>query len=59
MVIQADDFAEAIRAAITNEAVRALPIHLGAIDQFVDSTDVLSYPRRFNQLKCMYGFSNF
>jgi hypothetical protein len=54
LVIQADDFVNAIRAAITNEAVRALPEHLGAIDQFVDSTDVLSYPERFNQLKLMY-----
>ena len=52
-VIHADNFAGAIRAAITSEEVRALPVHLGAIDQFVDSTDVLSYPKRFNQLKQM------
>lgn len=54
MIIQADTFSDAIRAAITSEEVRALPAHLGAIDQFVDSTDVLSYPDRFDQLKLMY-----
>ena len=53
-IIHADNFADAIRAAITSEQVRALPANLGAIDQFVDSTDVLSYPERFKRLKLMY-----
>ena len=53
-VIHADNFADAIRAVIIGEQVRALPANLGAIDQFIDSTDVLSYPERFNQLKFMY-----
>lgn len=53
-IIHADNFADAIRAAITSEEVQALPVNLGAIDQFIDSTDVLSYPERFNQLKLMY-----
>jgi len=35
---------KAIRAAITSEDVRALPEHLGAVDQFVDSTDALNEP---------------
>jgi hypothetical protein len=54
LVIQADSFAEAIRAVITDAEILALPAHLGAIDQFIDSTDVLSYPERFTQLKVMY-----
>ena len=54
LVIQADNFADAIRAAITNEEVRVLPTHLGAIDQFVDSTDVLSNPEWFNRFKLLY-----
>jgi len=54
MIIQADTFSDAICAAITSEEVRALPAHLGGIDQFVDSTDVLSYPDRSDQLKIMY-----
>jgi len=43
-VIKAERFVEAIRAAITSEEVRALPEHLGAVDQFVDSTDALNDP---------------
>jgi len=54
LVIQADNFADAIRAVIASEEVRALPMHLGAIDQFIDSTDVLSNPERFNRLKLLY-----
>ncbi|MCG2766853.1 MAG: DUF4037 domain-containing protein [Anaerolineae bacterium] len=54
LVIHADNFADAIRAAITSEEVRALPTHLGAIDQFVDSTDVLSNPEWFNRFKLLY-----
>ena len=54
LVIHADNFADAIRATVISEEVRALPENLGAIDQFVDSTDVLDYPGRFNQLKLMY-----
>ena len=47
LVIHADRFAFAIRAAITNEEVLALPGNLGSIDQFVDSTDALHYVNRF------------
>lgn len=54
-VIQASRFAEAIRATITDPAILALPTHLGSIDQFVDSTDVLSYPAQFNQAKAWYN----
>jgi hypothetical protein len=54
LVIQADRFAEAIRAAIADEEVRALPEHLGGVDQFVDSTDVLSYPAHLDRLKWLY-----
>jgi hypothetical protein len=35
--------ADALLTAITDEEVRALSPHLGAVDQYVDSTDVLSY----------------
>jgi hypothetical protein len=54
LVIHAGRFAEAIRAAIASPQVRALPENLGSIDQFVDSTDVLDNPERFNRLKLMY-----
>jgi hypothetical protein len=54
LVIQADHFVEALRAAITDEVVLALPPSLGGVDQFVDSTDVLSYPDQFNRLRQIY-----
>jgi hypothetical protein len=53
-VLNAERFADAIQAAISDPEVQALPPNLGAIDQFVDSTDVLTYPERFNRLKLMY-----
>ena len=39
LVIHADRFADALRAAIRSDEVLALPAHLGSIDQFSDSTD--------------------
>jgi hypothetical protein len=47
LVIHGDRFVKAIRAAITSEQVRALPEHLGSVDQFLDSTDALHYLDRF------------
>jgi hypothetical protein len=54
LVIHGDTFADAIRTVITDERVRALPEGVGAIDQFVDSTDVLSSPAHFSKIKSMY-----
>jgi hypothetical protein len=51
LVIHADRFVEAIRGAIASEEVRALPEHLGSVDQFVDSTDALNY---LDRLKAIY-----
>ena len=53
LVIHADRFADAIHAAITSEEVLALPPNVGAIDQFVDSTDVLDDPAQFSRLRLM------
>jgi hypothetical protein len=50
LVIHADRFVDAIRAAITSAEVLALPEHLGALDQFVDSTDALNDPARFRAI---------
>ena len=54
LVIQAGDFAEAIRRTITDPVILALPPHLGAIDQYVNSTDVLSDPAQFEQFRALY-----
>jgi hypothetical protein len=47
LVISGDRFADALRAAIADPDVLALPDHLGAVDQFADSTDALSMARAF------------
>jgi hypothetical protein len=44
LVIEADVIAEITLRAVTDPAVRALPRGVGAIDQWVDSTDVLTRP---------------
>lgn len=46
LVIHGDVFAAAIRAEISSEEVRSLPANVGGIDQFIDSTDVLSDRQR-------------
>jgi hypothetical protein len=46
LVLGADRFAETTRRAITDPAVLALPANIGSVDQFVDSTDVLSVADR-------------
>ncbi len=49
-VIGAGRFAEALREAITDPQVLALPVHLGSIDQFVDSTDALNFAEQFQKI---------
>lgn len=53
LVIHGDNFAKAIHATITSEEVRTLPANIGALDQWVDSTDVLGDATRFRQLAFM------
>lgn len=49
-VIHAERFADAIRAAIKSEEVLALPVNLGCVDQFIDSTDALRYLDRLTEV---------
>jgi len=51
LVIHADQFAEAVKSKITDEKVKAIKTSIGSVDQFMDSTDVLSYPQIFKKLK--------
>jgi hypothetical protein len=55
LVINGGRFVDAITARITDEHVRRLPAGVGAIDQFVDSTDVLSGPGRRAKLWAVYA----
>jgi hypothetical protein len=45
LVIRADRFATALRSAIEDDAIMSLPL-VGAVDQFIDNTDVSSDHRR-------------
>lgn len=54
-VISADRFVEATRAAITDEVLRKLPADIGAVDQFVDCTDVSSNPAISRRLMAIFG----
>ena len=54
MVIHADSFADAVYAKIKDEEVKQLPKFLGGINQYVDSTDVLSYTEKFRRFWSMY-----
>lgn len=54
MVIQGASIGEAIWEAIEDEQVIALPYGVGKIDQYVDSTDVLSNAERFRKLNTLY-----
>lgn len=54
-VIFAGRFADALKAAITDEAIKALPGDIGGADQLVDSTDVTSNAAVMQQLRGLYG----
>ncbi len=53
-VIHAERFAHEIREAISDQKVRKMRIPIGSIDQFVDSTDVMSNPQLFRKLRIMF-----
>jgi hypothetical protein len=55
LIIHADRFADAIRDQIKDLRVRNLPEAVGSIDQFVDSTDVLSNTALRRRAKAIYG----
>jgi hypothetical protein len=54
-IIRAEDFADAIYETIQDEEVLSLSKFLGGVDQFVNSTDVLSKPKRYPKLRNMFS----
>ena len=54
-VIHAERFVAAIRATITDPDTLALSPGLGSLDQIVDSTDVLTHPRRREMCAGLYA----
>ncbi|HEX2281860.1 MAG TPA: DUF4037 domain-containing protein [Thermomicrobiales bacterium] len=55
LIIEAGRFADAVRDQIKDERVRNLPEAIGSIDQFVDSTDVLSNAMVRRRAMAIYG----
>ncbi|WP_219418736.1 hypothetical protein [Pseudonocardia nigra] len=55
-VLMADRFTEACLEGVTDPVLRALPL-VGAIDQVVDTADVLSAPRQYRRLAGLYAVS--
>jgi Domain of unknown function (DUF4037) len=53
-VLGSGRFVDACLAQVTDPRLKSLP-PVGAVDQFVDSTDVLSYPERFRELGNVYA----
>ena len=54
MIIQAEEFADAIYARIHDVVIKSLPKWLGAVDQYSDSTDVLAYIDKLRKLRPLY-----
>ena len=50
----AERFVEATMEAVTDQEVLSLPRHVGSVDQFVDSTDVLSSALRARLVSAFY-----
>jgi len=53
-VLMAGRFTDALLATVTDPGLRALPL-IGAIDQAVDSTDILSTPEIYRRFAGMYS----
>jgi hypothetical protein len=54
MVIQGESIARSIWETITDETVKALPFGVGKVDQYLDSTDILSHASRCRALGAVY-----
>lgn len=54
LVLNAGHYVDALRATIADPLLRGMPEPIGAVDQFVDSVDVLTRPRLFGRLRAMY-----
>ena len=54
-VINCDLFTDALYSQIQDPQVRALPRGLGNLDQISDSTDILSYPKRFPKFAPLFA----
>ena len=54
VVMRADRFANALLGAVRSEELRRIPVRMGAIDQFVDSTDFIEHPETYRSVLGLY-----
>jgi len=54
-VIHAEQFASAIKAQIQDMVVKSIPVDIGSIDQFSDSTDLVEHTELRGRLKVLYS----
>ncbi|MBI1276706.1 MAG: DUF4037 domain-containing protein [Anaerolineaceae bacterium] len=53
-VIHGEQFADAIKAVIRDETVKQIPVDIGSIDQFSDSTDLIEHTELRVRIKSLY-----
>ncbi|MGA2378192.1 MAG: DUF4037 domain-containing protein [Spirochaetia bacterium] len=53
-VIRAERFANALLGAVQSEELRRIPVRMGAIDQFIDSTDFIEHSETYRKVLALY-----
>jgi hypothetical protein len=54
VVMRAERFANALLSAVRSEELRRIPVRMGAIDQFIDSTDFIEHPETYRSVLALY-----
>jgi len=54
LVMRADRFANALLSAVQSEELRRIPVRMGAIDQFIDSTDFIEHSETYRKVLALY-----
>ncbi|MGO9309388.1 MAG: DUF4037 domain-containing protein [Spirochaetia bacterium] len=54
VVMRADRFANALLNAVDSEELRRIPVRMGAVDQFVDSTDFIEHAETYRKVLALY-----
>jgi hypothetical protein len=54
VVMRAERFANALLNAVGSEELRRIPVRMGAIDQFIDSTDFIEHPETYRSVLALY-----
>jgi Domain of unknown function (DUF4037) len=54
VVMRAERFANALLGAMGSDELRRIPVRMGAIDQFVDSTDFIEHPETYRKVLELY-----